>query len=110
MRLDDPVVLDLTGVTGKAALMERCAAALALPEWFGRNWDALADCLADLPEPVTLVVAGWREYAETRPDEWATAQEVFASAVDGSPARLTVLVALGEVFGGSDEPPAARLG
>ncbi|MFE0649789.1 barstar family protein [Streptomyces sp. NPDC059534] len=110
MRLDAPVVLDLTGVTDKAALMDRCAAALALPHWFGRNWDALADCLGDLPEPVTLVVTGWQGYARTRPQEWRTAQEVFATAADERPTRLSVLLALGEGFGGSHEPPAASLG
>ncbi|MFB7236376.1 barstar family protein [Streptomyces sp. NPDC056534] len=110
MRVDDPVVLDLTGVTDKAALMDRCAAVLALPEWFGRNWDALADCLTDLPGPVTLVVTGWREYATAHPREWRTAQDVFATAVDRRPTRLMVLVALGNAFGGSDETAAASLG
>ncbi len=41
------VTLDLGGVTDKAGLMDRCARALALPDWFGRNWDALADSLSD---------------------------------------------------------------
>ncbi|MFD6414522.1 barstar family protein [Nocardia asteroides] len=41
------VTLDLDGVTDKAGLMERCARDLALPDWFGRNWDALADSLSD---------------------------------------------------------------
>ncbi|MFI8517979.1 barstar family protein [Streptomyces sp. NPDC085481] len=110
MRLDDAVVLDLYGAADKAAFMERCAAALALPDWFGRNWDALADCLTDLPEPLALVVSGWQEYARTAPAEWGLAQEVFATAVEERPGRLTVLLSLGEVFGGSDEGPAARLG
>ncbi|MCX5389513.1 barstar family protein [Streptomyces sp. NPDC006482] len=110
MRLDDTVVLDLAGVTDKTVLMDRCAVALALPAWFGRNWDALADCLTDLPEPVTLVVTGWQEYARTRPHEWETAQDVFATAVDERPTRLSVLLALGETFGGSHEPPPASLG
>ncbi|MFE7587188.1 barstar family protein [Streptomyces gardneri] len=110
MRLADAVVLDLTGVTDKAALMDRCAVTLALPAWFGRNWDALADCLTDLPEPVTVVVTGWQEYARTRPREWRTAQDVFATAVDERPTRLCVLLSLGEGLVGSDEPPAARLG
>ncbi|MEX0174374.1 barstar family protein [Streptomyces sp. LMG1-1-1.1] len=110
MRIDDPVVLDLTGVTDKADLMDRCATALALPDWFGRNWDALADCLTDLTEPVTLVVTGWQGFADTRPRDWQTAQDVFATAVDERPTRLTVLLALGTGFGGSDEPPAASLG
>ncbi|MFJ7988011.1 barstar family protein [Streptomyces sp. NPDC096351] len=110
MGIDEPVVLDLTGVTDKAGLMDRCAAALALPDWFGRNWDALADCLTDLPEPVTLVVTGWREYAGRHPRDWRTAQDVFAAAVDERPTRLAVLLSLGQAFGGSHEPPAASLG
>ncbi|MER5967406.1 barstar family protein [Streptomyces sp. NPDC002057] len=101
MGTDDPVLLDLTGVTDKAALMDRCAAVLDLPDWFGRNWDALADCLTDLPEPVTLVVTGWQEYARTRPREWRTAQDVFTTAVEERPTRLTVLLALGEA---SEDP------
>ncbi|MEU8763889.1 barstar family protein [Streptomyces sp. NPDC048659] len=113
MRLDehgDPVVLDLYGVADKAAFMDRCATTLALPDWFGRNWDALADCLTDLPEPVVLVVTGWQEYAATHPREWRLAQDVFATAVEERPARLAVLLSLGEVFGGNDERHPASLG
>jgi hypothetical protein len=32
----------------KARILEATAAALGFPEWFGRNWDALEDCLTDL--------------------------------------------------------------
>ncbi|MFC5803845.1 barstar family protein [Streptomyces formicae] len=94
-------VLDLHGVTDKPGFMERCAGDLELPAWFGRNWDALADCLTDLPgdEGTLVLVLRWQEYAAARPREWATAQEVFAQAVDTMPGRLAVLVALG----GSDE-------
>jgi hypothetical protein len=96
------VTLDLDGVTDKAGLMDRCAAALKLPDWFGRNWDALADSLADhtvWPEGAAergllIVVRGWRPYAEARPEEWETAQEIFAEAADRTPA-LTVALALG---------------
>ncbi|AND67949.1 hypothetical protein ATSB10_04950 [Dyella thiooxydans] len=39
--------IDLAGCTGKAALLMRIADTLQLPEDFGFNWDALADCLRD---------------------------------------------------------------
>ena len=38
----------LAGATGKDALLARIAQALAFPQWFGGNWDALEDCLTDL--------------------------------------------------------------
>ncbi|MFJ9040768.1 barstar family protein [Streptomyces sp. NPDC102406] len=84
--MTDTVVLDLTGALDKAAFMDRCAAALALPDWFGRNWDALADSLSDLgagPDAgrgLVLLVTGWGAFAERCPEEWATAREVFAEA------------------------------
>ncbi|MET9394370.1 barstar family protein [Streptomyces sp. NPDC006624] len=114
---DDPagrivVVLDLDGVTDKAGLMGRCARDLALPDWFGRNWDALADCLSDpglWPEGardrgLLLVVQGWRKYAETRPEEWQVAEEIFAEATDRGPG-LFVTLGLGESSEqGPDQP------
>jgi hypothetical protein len=92
------VTLDLDGVADKAGLMDRCARDLRLPDWFGRNWDALADVLSDPglwsgdggDEETVVVVRHWDRYAEARPDEWATAREVFSQA-----SALTVALALG---------------
>ncbi|MFG2619599.1 barstar family protein [Streptomyces sp. NPDC048507] len=95
--------LDLDGVRSKAALMRRCAEALEAPEWFGANWDALADALSDLSwlprAPARLLaVTSWRGYAAERADDWETLREVLEEAVDfwrGRPdaAPLTVLLA-----------------
>ncbi|GCD39121.1 hypothetical protein OEIGOIKO_06950 [Streptomyces chrestomyceticus JCM 4735] len=79
-------LLDLEGVTDKAEFMDRCAKALRLPDWFGRNWDALADCLTDLSwcpadRGRVLVVCGWQQYASAAPDDWSVAEEVIADAV-----------------------------
>jgi RNAse (barnase) inhibitor barstar len=44
----DAVRIDLDGCSDKDALLERTANALGFPAWFGGNWDAFFDCLADL--------------------------------------------------------------
>lgn len=46
-------------VADKRSLLDALADILALPSWFGRNWDALEECLGDLdnlpPRPRVLV-------------------------------------------------------
>ena len=42
------VAIDFKGCADKADALDRFAQALRFPEWFGDNWDALADCLSDL--------------------------------------------------------------
>lgn len=95
------VTLDLDGVTDKAGFMDRVARALALPAWFGRNWDALLDSLTDPGvrpgaegAGLLITVRNWRPYAEARPDEWTVAQDVLGEAVDRAP-ELSVVLALG---------------
>ncbi|OKJ55305.1 barstar family protein [Streptomyces sp. CB02261] len=102
--LSRPVVLDLHGVTDKTAFMNRCVRALPLPVWFGRNWDALADCLADMRRPMAIVVTGWQAYAEASPDEWGIAEEVFSAAARASVEGLTVLLSLGGLEDPTDRP------
>jgi RNAse (barnase) inhibitor barstar len=43
--------IDLSKARNKENLLAAIGTAMAFPEWFGHNWDALLDCLADL---------GWR--------------------------------------------------
>ena len=49
----ETVKLDGLRLTNRAEAMDRT---LALPEWWGRNLDALYDCLTDLDHPVELVL------------------------------------------------------
>ena len=44
----DYVEADLVGCETKEDLLVEIASALDFPVWFGGNWDALFDCLADL--------------------------------------------------------------
>jgi RNAse (barnase) inhibitor barstar len=70
--------IDLAGCLDKQALLGCAAAALEFPGWFGRNWDAFYDCLADLgwrPGPGHLLVF------EHTGDLLRTSPEVFETAV-----------------------------
>ncbi len=40
--------ISLAGARDKDAVLDALSLALGFPGWFGRNWDALEDCLADL--------------------------------------------------------------
>ena len=48
------IVLDGLEIRSVEEVHDRFARVLALPEWYGRNLDALFDCLTDLGRPVTV--------------------------------------------------------
>ena len=68
--------IDFAGCRDKDEVLERFATALRFPDWFGHNWDALADCLGDLswwPADGYLLLldhaGAWRD---AQPDDFAT--------------------------------------
>ena len=48
------IVLDGLEIESLEEVHDRFARALDLPEWYGRNLDALFDCLTEQSEPVTV--------------------------------------------------------
>ncbi|MEU6252854.1 barstar family protein [Streptomyces sp. NPDC047043] len=81
----ETAVVELSGVLDKAGLMAASAVALRLPDWFGANWDALADCLTDLEwwpaeRGRLILVRDWQGYAAADPKGWGVLQEIFADA------------------------------
>ena len=52
------VELMASQLTDKEVLHDVLARELELPEWYGRNLDALHDCLAELTD-LELVLIGW---------------------------------------------------
>jgi RNAse (barnase) inhibitor barstar len=78
--LDFAVVrVELAGCRDKATALDRIAAALQFPEWFGANFDALADSLSDLS---WLPADGYVLLLE-HADDWRWADDDnFASLLD----------------------------
>lgn len=52
------IELDGARLTRREQAMDYLGERLELPEWWGRNLDALYDCLTELGEPRLLVLAG----------------------------------------------------
>lgn len=84
--------VQLHGVRGKADLLARFAEALQFPDWFGQNWDALADCLSDLSwlqgsPPRILLIEGLSGREEALPILF----EILEQAVSDSAERGVAL-------------------
>lgn len=71
--------IDLDGCIDKAELLKRVSAALGFPDWFGHNWDALADSLEDLS---WLPAAGYLLLLERAQDWQAQAGDDAATLLD----------------------------
>ena len=92
-------VVDLAGATTKADFMGRCAGGLELPDYFGRNWDALADVLTDLSwlgetRGYLVLVTSWSAFEQAAPQEADAAAEVFTAAIGFWSVRETPLTVL----------------
>ena len=80
-------VIDFDGCRDKADALCRFARELRLPEWFGHNWDALADCLADLSwmpaDGYLLMLANTEGWQQADPESFDLAIEVLGQAAEG---------------------------
>lgn len=93
-------VVDLADARDKAAIMDAFVAALDLPAWFGRNWDALADALRDLGwwsagrrGRIVVIRGAGRQDTGTERDR-TILLEVLQAAADSWVATATPLVVL----------------
>jgi RNAse (barnase) inhibitor barstar len=87
----DAVRIDLAGCDDKPMLLERAAAALDFPDWFGGNWDAFYDCLADLgwrpARGYVLLVENTADMRRSAPEALDTALAILGDAADAWAAR-----------------------
>lgn len=70
---------------------DEIARALALPTWFGRNLDALWDCLTDLQDPTALLWRRWDDLESTQPRDAARLLDLLRDRTAQSPDFAVVL-------------------
>jgi hypothetical protein len=78
-------LVDGAAVPDKTALMEALAAAFRFPSYFGKNWDALLDCLRSLPVfnaagGYVLVVSNSASFLAASPADLADFRDVAETA------------------------------
>jgi RNAse (barnase) inhibitor barstar len=95
--------IDLRDCDDSETAIARIAETLRFPEWFGGNWDAMADCLNDLswlPAAGYLLLmehadawreadaegfTTWLEIADEAAERWRTQRRAFWCVVLGAP-------------------------
>ena len=88
MALDFAAVsVDLAGCSDKDEALERLRVALKFPDWFGGNWDALADCLSDMSwwpaAGYLLLLENAGEWRDAQPEEFETTLGIIEEASQG---------------------------
>lgn len=83
LRGPGPVAETRGPITSAEVLFSKLAQALEFADYFGHNWDALDECLRDVPGDVTLLVheaeSLWRE----APDVAFQLVELWLDAAEG---------------------------
>jgi RNAse (barnase) inhibitor barstar len=76
-------IVDGAAMVDRAALFDVFAVACDFPDWFGRNWDAFADCLRDLswlpPAPLAVL---WQRSGAVDPRLAHDAGRVIDAAIE----------------------------
>jgi RNAse (barnase) inhibitor barstar len=80
------VKLDGSRIESPEEFLDAVAAALEFPDYFGRNWNALDDCLLDINEPTVVEWTQASRFAGADPEEYAIALSCFADT--SSPVEL----------------------
>lgn len=88
----DQRVVTLRGAVDEASFHDAIAAALGFPGYYGRNLDALYDCLTDQP-PLALVWWDWPRVAVHHPHWWVRLLDVLTEWADRPGCRLVLPIA-----------------
>lgn len=81
-----PIVkVDFTGVDAKASMMDALARDLNFGDYFGKNFDALQECLGDLSDDAQVIaIVNGGQLSTADPATVSTLNEVFSDDAAGS--------------------------
>lgn len=78
------VIIDCAAIADRSAFHDILSTALGFPDWYGKNLDALHDCLSAISEDTHLVLENWQA-AENSLGHYATRiRTVFLRTEDES--------------------------
>jgi hypothetical protein len=83
--LDDRFTIgEVSAAASRQSLLAGIAEALAFPDYFGGNWDAVEECLLELPseDAVVLIVRDSRLLWSSIPEECGRLVETWLSVVE----------------------------
>lgn len=85
--VNNEYIIDLTGVRSRKKLHNRIEEGLPVPEWYGRNLDALYDILTE-PEyggECQIRFTGCRDFKDSMPRYYAAMQQMCRAAAEENP-------------------------
>ncbi len=83
------IIIDGSAIFTSPDLHEVLANALSFPDYYGKNLDALYDCLTEIGEDIHLELRNWHHIESHLKDYSGKAVYVFHCAMDENP-HLTV--------------------
>ena len=82
-------IIDCASIGSREALHTALAETLPLPEWYGRNLDALYDCLTELGRDTAVTFLHWSALEASLGRYAATTRSVLIQAMMNNP-RLII--------------------
>jgi ribonuclease inhibitor len=86
--------LDLTAIASTEALHGELARVFAFPDYYGGNWDAFDECIADVALPLSLKVVGFESFRFRLKREASLLARCFVDASKRAPLGQFVLEGL----------------
>lgn len=83
--------LDLNSIASREALHRALAEAFSFPDYYGGNWDAFDECIAEIALPASVTVHGFEGFKFRLPGDAQLLIECFRAAAEQfPPGELTV--------------------